>query len=142
MRIETFSGKKLSLMLKVLLAAMGVILIGAGLFFREYLNAVVGLILTYLASYEKDIIISEEGISILRKGFMLKNEELFPFSRLTNIRIEKLGEKTALHFMENHMARRILVRSCDVEGILSIVKKQNKNIYIDEVKTRKGINRL
>ncbi|MBF8984007.1 hypothetical protein IZY60_10690 [Lutibacter sp. B2] len=133
-KFETYSNKKLTLSYKIILIFLGSVLLLYGFYFKEYKKIFISILLIYLSFFEKKVFITKEGIISQRKGLGFKSRDLIPFTHITNIRIQEVNEKTGLHFMENHMARRIIIDTKYVNDIVELSKNSNKKIYIDHIK--------
>lgn len=133
MMVQTYSGKKTNGYLKALLILLGIGMIGANLFSKTYYGVLVGLFLVYLATFEKRVTVVPDGIVIDVKAFQMKHHQRIDFVNITNIRIESIGSKTILHFMQGHLGRKIWVDTHTVSQILAWAKEKNKKIHVDTI---------
>lgn len=118
---------------KILLFLIGMFLVTTNIVNKNIIEIIIGIILIYIPFFNKITIITEEGIEIHYSGLIYKHKELIDFNQLTNIRIEYVKNKTALHFLKNHIGKRLILKNEDVQCVIELAKLKNNNIYFDEM---------
>lgn len=119
---------------KIILFIIGGSLVISSLITKNFLEVIIGLILLYMPFFSKKTFITEEGIEIYYNGLVYNHKERINFIELTNIRIEQLANNTALHFLKNHIGKRLIFDNKDAKNIIKLAKTKNNSIYFDELK--------
>ena len=89
----------------------------------------VGLLLLFYTTYEKNIYISEEGLTYSYNSLLFKREEHIKFQDTEDITIVKGKKNYTLFFIKYPIARKLIIDSDKLEIVLNLIKK-GSNISI------------
>ena len=118
---------------RIIAFILGVVLVVVGMLTQVYYEILIGFPVMYSSFFKKVTVVNDEGIQIEYKGPFFRHLEKVLFSDMTNIRIEDVNENTALHFLKNHMSRRLIFSKSDANNIISLAKSKNHRIYYDKI---------
>lgn len=94
-------------MFKTLSLLFGIITIVAGVFDKGILKILLGLLLVFYYSYEKEVYLSKEGIVFTYKGFYLNRKEHYHFKDIDDITILNQRKNCILFIIQEPMAKKV-----------------------------------
>ncbi|QZY55784.1 hypothetical protein [Crassaminicella profunda] len=133
MKIKTYSGKKTSIWVKIMLILFGGVLIIVNVLAKECFGIISGSLLIYLSTYKKEVNIISEGIKMDTTCFWMKHEQVIYFKNMTHLKIEQIGDKTILHCVQQYLGRKIIVDTKSIEKVMDWVQEKNNKIVIETV---------
>lgn len=105
---------------------------------REWLYVLVALLVVLACFFQKEQIVSAEGVDIHTSLFGRSQHSLWDWSEITTIHRDarKAAPNVMLHFGKDITARVFVMTPEDSRAVLKLAKEKNPKIYIADMKDR------
>lgn len=113
-------------MYKKISLALGVAFLILGIKDRDIAKLIFGVLFVFYYTYKKTIYLTDEGVLFTYKGLLFNKEELIDKNYVHEVLIVKQGLKTALYFVVEPTAKRIIVDTEKVDDIINFIKNRLK----------------
>lgn len=90
---------------------------------KNIFKTLVGLLLLFYTTYEKDIYISKEGLTYSYNSFLFKREDSIKFEDTEDITVVRGKENCTIFFIKDPMAKKLVIDSDKLENVLEFIKK-------------------
>ena len=124
--------------LKVVIILAAAYMIYLSLTGGMYTYAALGVVAILAVFLRKEQVVSEEGVDIKYDLFGIKHMNRWEWKDISAIKTDyaKKAPNVLVHFNKDVTLRAFVMKRSDIQGIIAIAKKMNRDIYIDDVKRR------
>ncbi|HHY13066.1 MAG TPA: hypothetical protein GX526_00265 [Thermoanaerobacterales bacterium] len=133
MQIPTHSGRSFSRSFKMIMFFFSFFLIYSGILKRQFFRLIVGAAFFISCFFDKEVVITEDGVLYKRNNLGRYHEELLPFTEFVTLGIEPKGERTVLHLLKGQMVRVVTIDSKYADDVAKMAKKSNKKIILEKI---------
>ncbi|MBU5436757.1 hypothetical protein KQI42_01985 [Tissierella sp. MSJ-40] len=107
---------------KVLTFIFGIVFVVTGIKDLEIYKVILGLLFLFYSTYNKEIYVSNEGISYNYSGILFKQRDYFSFQDVDEITIFKHKDNCIIYFIKEPMAKKLIVQDENSEEIIKLVQ--------------------
>lgn len=131
--LESLSGTPFPKWMKCLAIGVGLLLIVDGMRIFAFHKALVGVIVLYIAGYEKRIFLSDEGIVREVKTWVRNNRSILRWEDVKYVGLARRGSRMMAFFEEDVTGWKVLFKSGDESRLREIVERHAPDVEIGVV---------
>lgn len=123
---------------KAVILLLALCMLGLEVVRRQWVYVPVMLLVVLACFFQKEHIVSPEGVDIHSRLFGYSQHSLWDWSEITTIHRDarKAAPNVMLHFGKDIATRVFVMTPEDSRGVLALAKKMNPKIYIADMKDR------
>ena len=102
---------------------------------KQYLYAILAAVVILAVFFQKEHIISEEGVDIRYELFGIKSMNRWEWKDISAIKTDyiKAYPNVLVHIGKDVTIRDMVMRKADIPGIVALARKMNPDIFIDHM---------